>query len=83
MLKSWKTTVSGVLAFLTLSWANVQTLLDLDPLTNPDYSAWIAAAIALVGLVFARDNDVSSEASGANAETPEQRTARLNETARS
>lgn len=36
-------------------------MLDSDPLTNPDYSTWIAAAIALVGMVFARDNDVTSE----------------------
>lgn len=36
-------------------------LLDLDPMTNPDWSLVVASFVTLWGLLTARDNDVSSE----------------------
>ena len=64
-MKSWKTTLAGIMAFITASWAQVQYILDNDPSTNPDWSIIVTAFIVLVGLVTARDNDVSSEKAGA------------------
>lgn len=61
MLKSWKTTLSGVLAFIAATSAQFQTLLDNDPATNPEWNIILAALLALVGLASARDNDVTSE----------------------
>ena len=77
MFKSWKTTVTAILAFLTFSWSQVQTLVDSDALTNPDYSGWIASAIALVGMLFARDNDVTSEQAVPERENEAERALRV------
>jgi hypothetical protein len=40
-------------------------MLDSDPATNPDWSVVIATVTAGFGLLFARDNNVSSEEAGA------------------
>jgi hypothetical protein len=64
-MKSWKTTVAGIAAILTAGGAALTALTDNNPATSPDYAALIAACIAGLGLIFARDNDVSSEAAGA------------------
>jgi len=64
-MKSWKTTVAGIAAILTAGGAALTALTDNNPATSPDYAALIAACIAGLGLIFARDNGVSSEAAGA------------------
>lgn len=64
MKKSWKTTTAGVAAIVIAILSVVQAQFDGDPATVPNYEAALAAVMAgLVGL-FARDNDVSSEQAG-------------------
>lgn len=63
--KSWKTTVAGILQFLSVVSVQFGYLLDADPVTAPDYSLIVSSAVILVGLFTARDNDVSSEDAGA------------------
>jgi uncharacterized membrane protein YhiD involved in acid resistance len=65
MKKSWKTTTAGIGAILVALGSILQALFDGNPATEPDYSALIAAIIAGVGLLAARDNDVTSEDAGA------------------
>lgn len=63
---SWKTTLCGILGVLAAAITLVaQPLLDTDPSTVPQWGALVTAAAAAVGLVFARDNDKSSEDVGA------------------
>jgi hypothetical protein len=64
-MKSWKTTVAGIAAILTAGGAALTAISDGNPATEPDYAALIAACIAGLGLLFARDNDVTSEDAGA------------------
>lgn len=64
-MKSWKTTVSGVVAILMALCGAAQTLLDNDPATNPEWTAVVAAIMAGVGLIVARDNNKTSEDVGA------------------
>lgn len=64
-MKSWKTTVSGIAAILIAVCSFAQALLDNDPSTVPNYEATLAAIVAGVGLIAARDNDKSSESVGA------------------
>jgi hypothetical protein len=65
MKKSWKTTVAGVAGIIIAIASCVQALLDGDPATVPNYEIALAAVITGLGLIFARDNNVSSEAAGA------------------
>jgi len=59
-----KTTTGGIVALVALICNAAAAMLDDDPETNPDWNAVAVAAVA-VGTLFARDNDVSSEESGA------------------
>ena len=43
----------------------LQALFDGNPSTEPDYAALVAAVMAGLGLIFARDNSVTSEQAGA------------------
>lgn len=73
--KSWKTTASGWAILIGAIATAVGFLLDGNPETNPDYSGVVdalrAAGITLGGIASAvlgklsRDDDVSSEDSGA------------------
>ena len=65
MKSSWKTTVAGIAAILVAGGTLVQAIFDGNPATAPNYEATIAAIAAGIGLLFARDNDVSSEKAGA------------------
>jgi len=65
MKKSWKTTAAGIGAILMALGSLLQALFDGNPSTEPDYAALVAAIIAGVGLLAARDNGVSSEDAGA------------------
>jgi len=64
-MKSWKTTLTGALQLLIVLANEGVSLADSDPLTNPNWSLVITSIIIFVGLVKARDNDVSSENAGA------------------
>lgn len=65
-MKSWKTTVCGILAALAGGITLVAIpILDNDPATVANWGAFGAALAAAVGLLFARDNDKSSESVGA------------------
>lgn len=64
-MKSWKTSLTGIAAILTAVGAAIMALMDNDPTTVIDVAATAAAIMAGVGLIFARDNNVSSEAAGA------------------
>lgn len=63
--KSWKTTLAGVAAILTAVGSVLTAFLDNDPTTVVDVGTTVAAIIAGVGLILARDNDKSSEDVGA------------------
>jgi len=59
---SWKTSLCGILGVIAAAITLVgQPLLDADPNTVPQWGAFAATAAAALGLVFARDNDKSSE----------------------
>lgn len=62
---SWRTTLSGVIAGLTIILAQLATLADDKPETNPDLSAIAAAVAMMAGFAAARDRKVTSEQEGA------------------
>lgn len=65
-MNSWKTTVCGILSIIAAAATLVAIpLLDQDPLTVPNWTAFVAAATAGIGLILARDNSKTSEAVGA------------------
>ena len=49
------TTFAGIGAILVAVGAICTALFDNDPLTLPDYTAAIAAVLAGIGLIFAKD----------------------------
>lgn len=64
-MKSWRTTILGVLAGLAILITQATALLDDDPDTVFNLDAALAA-LATMGIgVVARDNAVSSEKAGA------------------
>lgn len=64
-MKSWKTTAAGVGAILVAAGSAMSAMFDNDPATVADWGAVIAAVIAGIGLISARDNNVTSEQAGA------------------
>ena len=62
---SWKTTTAGVAAIVVAIATAVGALFDADPTTLPDWGAVAAAVMAGIGLIAARDNNVTSEKAGA------------------
>lgn len=65
MKGSNKTTIAGIGAILVASGSLLTALFDGNPSTEPDYAALVAAIVAGLGLIFARDNNVTSEQAGA------------------
>ncbi len=61
-MKSWKTTVTGILTILIAAGSATKLMLTGG---SPDWSATIAAVMAGLGLCAARDNKVTSEQAGA------------------
>jgi len=62
---SWQTTTCGVLGIVAVFCGVGIALLDGDPATNPDWTLVIAAVVAGVAAIRARDDDKSSEDVGA------------------
>jgi hypothetical protein len=54
-MKNWKTTVAALLGLLSLAATQGQAMLDGNPETVANWQIIIPAAIACVGLVFAKD----------------------------
>lgn len=67
MSSSWRTTTAGIGAILIAVGSALGAQFDNDPATLADWGAVIAAVIAGVGLLFARDNKVTSEQARAGA----------------
>lgn len=65
MFNSWKTTLAGFIVFISAAGYELMTLLDTDPLTNPDWKVVMGALVVFLGLASARDNDKTSESAGA------------------
>lgn len=65
MKTSWKTSAAGIGAILVALGSALSAMFDADPVTVPDWGALVAAIIAGIGLLAARDNDKSSEEVGA------------------
>lgn len=65
MSASWRTTLFGVGGLVTVIAGTLNALFDGNSATNPDWTAVIAAVSACVGLLFARDNKVTSEQANA------------------
>lgn len=63
-MKSWKTTVTGIAVLIGAVSMALIALLDGNPATTVDFDA-ILAALAGLGLLAARDNNVTSEEAGA------------------
>jgi peptidoglycan/LPS O-acetylase OafA/YrhL len=59
--KSWRTTGAGIAAILVAGGAALTALTDASPDTHPDWPALIAAVIAGVGLIFAKDSSKKAE----------------------
>ena len=62
---SWKTTTTGAVAIIMAVCGALKVLVDDNPAPNPDWPAPIAAVMAGIGLITARDNKVTSEEAGA------------------
>ena len=60
-MKSWKTSAAGVGAILVAVGSALSSMFDNDPATVADWGAVVAAVIAGIGLLAARDNDKSSK----------------------
>ena len=63
---SWKTTVGGVVVFLSLLFGEIEKAFDDDPKTAINFNVIVEAAGLLFVALSARDNDVTSEKAGAS-----------------
>lgn len=61
-MKSWKTTVSGIGAIIV---AVINAAVGIINGTPVDWASTMAAIMAGIGLITARDNNVTSEQAGA------------------
>lgn len=59
MGKNWKTTTAGVGMLLAVVGGFLGPYFDGNPATNPDYQVLVTMAIAGVGLLFAKDYNVT------------------------
>lgn len=62
---SWKTTVSGIIVFLSLFFGEIKKEFDSDDKTHANWNVIVEAAGLLWMGLAARDNNVSSEEAGA------------------
>lgn len=64
-MQSYRTTILGVIAIGTAVLNAASAIFDGDPATVFDLDLTISAITAGLGLIFARDNKVTSEEAGA------------------
>ena len=64
-LASWRTTVGGVVLFLSIVFGELRHGFDSDPATVVDWNSIVTAFGALWLGLSARDDGVTSEAAGA------------------
>lgn len=64
MMRSNKTTFAGILAIVAAIATALTAQFDADPLTTPDWTLVGSSIMAGLGLIFARDWNVSSEDEG-------------------
>ncbi len=65
VVKNWKTSSIGVLQFIQVLAITLIAQFDApEAATDPNWNLVITSLIAMVGLLFARDGDKSSEDSG-------------------
>lgn len=64
MSRSWETTIAGIGAILVAIGGAATAYFDGDPATVVDWEVTLAAIVAGIGLIRARDNNKSSEAVG-------------------
>ncbi len=64
-MKSWKTSLSGIAGIVGLIATGLSAQFDNDPATVAQWSIIIPAIIPAIGMLFARDNNVTSEQAGA------------------
>jgi hypothetical protein len=64
-MNSWKTTILGIAGILVAVGTAARALLDGDPATTINIEMTIAAITTGIGLIFARDNNKTSEDVGA------------------
>ncbi len=62
-VKSWKTTVLACVAALVAIGNAAIALFDADPTTVPDWALVVGLIITAVGLLFAKDADVTGVSS--------------------
>lgn len=55
MKQNWKTTSAGIAAILVAVGAALKAVSDNDPTTVPDIGACVAAIMAGIGLILAKD----------------------------
>ena len=60
MWNSPKTTLAGIGAILVAVGAAMSAMFDADPLTVPQWDVVIAAVLAGIGLIFAKDSKAPS-----------------------
>lgn len=64
-MKSWKTTVAGIASIVAAIATALASVLDSDAATVANWDLVVVSLTAGLGLVFARDNDKSSQDVGA------------------
>jgi len=60
MMSSPKTTLAGIGAILVAVGAALVAMFDADPTTMPQWDVVIAAILAGIGLIFAKDSKASA-----------------------
>jgi len=64
-MKSWQTTLGGIMQFLIVAYSQLSLLWDGIDTTNPDWNLFAASLVTLLAFFKSRDNNVTSEAAGA------------------
>jgi len=54
-MKSWKTTIWGILTILGALVSVAVALIDDDPSTNPNWELTVTTIMAGIGLIFSKD----------------------------
>lgn len=61
-MKNWKTTFFGTGGLLVIWTPVIAAALDADPATIPNFAAALGATLPAIGLLFAKDYNVSGQA---------------------